>query len=527
LDPNVLKRICNVKQFINADKYFPSYNVCPNNFIPVLLLQEKLLKYYKDQKTDDQEKNNATTQEQTAPATSERVLSTMRWGLVPSFSKDGKTTNSFKTINARQDTVKEKPMYRRLVNSKRCVVVFNGYYEWQTAKNTKQKQPYYFTPEYVEADSNHNRNITADIKPERKEQTEEEEMPVMYMAALWDCWRDPKDEKNLLFTVTILTTDARPDVRFCHHRMPLIMTRECVDKWINTDEYSIDECFEDIANSQQFIRVQSHAVPRDKVGNTKNKSKECIQTLQEFEAAKKQTGLHKFFQTAPKSTTKKEIETVKPETDGAENTKQESAVTVDDSHNNSNQANTNVHNADAGNASEPEKNENVQVQQQQSENPDDEEDNGLLAEMDEEFEFADLLVADEEENVGGMDQDEEDDVARAIRESMRTFEQEQQQRSGDEMKVDTDTEQEVDVDDDEQEIMEDEELQRAIEESQKAYNEEQVKRGKKRKVNEIDDADADEAQVHEEKSPAKRRKLNSGSAKNSNAGGKGRKTRKK
>merc|ERR1712152_102935 len=124
------------------------------------------------------------------------------------------------------------------------------------------------------------------------------------MAALWDVWRAPNDSGNFLFTVSIITTDSNDDVSFCHHRMPLLMTENCVEKWLNTEQYKIDECFKLIAKSQKFITIKNHAVPREIVGNTKKKGIECIQTLEEYDAKKKKTGIHKFFQTS-KSTKKK------------------------------------------------------------------------------------------------------------------------------------------------------------------------------------------------------------------------------
>merc|ERR1712154_330636 len=132
-----------------------------------------------------------------------------------------------------------------------------------------------------------------------------------YMAALWDVWRPPNaegDPNKYLFTVTIITTDSNKDVEFCHHRMPLIMDKNCVKQWLNVDKYTIDQCFELINKSQKNISINSHAVPREIVGNTKNKSKECIQTMDEYNAKKRKTGLHKFFQIAKPKTKENENE---------------------------------------------------------------------------------------------------------------------------------------------------------------------------------------------------------------------------
>ena len=182
LDPNALRRICNAKKFLNVDKTYPSYNICPGNFIPVLLMQDAMLKYYASLSSDNKDKNKnknkkaikeeiegaidrlsvsvderddidmndkdkknkkkrkkqnvsiGDKQKQSQSQSSPRIISAMKWGLIPSFAKEPKMM--FRTINARSETVTQKPMYRRLVNTKRCVVLFQGYYEWKRTKTS-------------------------------------------------------------------------------------------------------------------------------------------------------------------------------------------------------------------------------------------------------------------------------------------------------------------------------------------------------------------------------------------------------
>merc|ERR1712024_278469 len=90
--------------------------------------------------------------------------------------------------------------------------------------------------------------------------------------------------------------------------MPLLMTKECVEKWLDVNTYSIDDCFKEIDASQKFISIKNHAVPREIVGNTKKKGIECIQTMEKYEAKKKKSGIFKFFQSAKtkKEATKKD-----------------------------------------------------------------------------------------------------------------------------------------------------------------------------------------------------------------------------
>jgi len=307
LDPEALKRVCNVSHFVNSHHYSPSYNICPSTFIPVLLLQSQLHQYYVLNHSDSASTSTDDSKTEDTPKTAQsaHILSAMRWGLVPSFSKNGKMT--FNTINARQDTVCSKPMYRRLVNRKRCVVVMNGYYEWKTTTTHqgKEKQPYFFTPKY-----------SADGKGKQDEVGQLGlEPPLMYMAALWDVWKSKEDPlAPPLFTVTVITTASSDDVSFCHHRMPLLMTRECVDRWVDVERYSIEQCFGMIAESQSGIAIRNKAVPRKIVGNVRNKGIECIQSVEEMDIKVRKGGLHRFFGSA--KCTKKKGEEKRVEIEG-------------------------------------------------------------------------------------------------------------------------------------------------------------------------------------------------------------------
>ncbi|KAK9906507.1 hypothetical protein WJX75_003054 [Coccomyxa subellipsoidea] len=119
-------------------------------------------------------------------------LQTMTWGLVPSWTKKEEKLDFFRMFNARSETVPEKTVFSRLLGSKRCVVLLNGFYEW--AQEHKTKQPYYI---YLDGDR------------------------VMRMAGLYDSWQDA--EGNWLTTYTILTTDSSKRLQWIHDRMPVIL----------------------------------------------------------------------------------------------------------------------------------------------------------------------------------------------------------------------------------------------------------------------------------------------------------------
>ncbi len=117
----------------------------------------------------------------------------MRFGLIPSWSKEKKTRYSL--INARAETVTKKPMFRRLLAKHRCLVPTTGFYEWK--KVGSRKTPHFIRVKYE--------NYFA-------------------LAGLWDHWKDPKGEEIKSFT--IITTKANDVLSEIHPRMPVILRKE-------------------------------------------------------------------------------------------------------------------------------------------------------------------------------------------------------------------------------------------------------------------------------------------------------------
>lgn len=134
-----------------------------------------------------------------------RRLVAPRWGLVPPWSKDAH--GAARLINARVETVAQKPSFRRAFASRRCLVPASGYYEWKsppTGSGTKAKQPYYLHP------------AVGDL---------------FAMAGVFEFWRDPAGE--WLATCAVLTTDATADVAHIHDRMPIGVAPEAWDGWLD------------------------------------------------------------------------------------------------------------------------------------------------------------------------------------------------------------------------------------------------------------------------------------------------------
>ncbi|TXS22916.1 SOS response-associated peptidase [Streptomyces sp. ms191] len=142
-----------------------------------------------------------------------RGLRPVRWGLVPSWAKDPGVGS--RMINARVETVHEKPAYRKAFAARRCLLPADGFYEWEsvaaTADTKAYKQPYFIRPE--------------DASP-------------MAMAGLYEFWRDPavaeKDDPDAwLTTCTIITTEATDAAGRVHPRMPLALDPADYDAWLD------------------------------------------------------------------------------------------------------------------------------------------------------------------------------------------------------------------------------------------------------------------------------------------------------
>lgn len=136
-----------------------------------------------------------------------RSATLMRWGLIPSWAKDPEI--GAKLINARAETVHEKPSFRQALRSRRCIIPASGIYEWMHEGQVK-------TPYYIRM---------ADSAP-------------LPLAGLWESWKSPDGEK--IETCTILTTTANTLVAPIHDRMPVILHREefalWLDREVNEDE---------------------------------------------------------------------------------------------------------------------------------------------------------------------------------------------------------------------------------------------------------------------------------------------------
>jgi putative SOS response-associated peptidase YedK len=133
-----------------------------------------------------------------------RELAMLRWGLVPFWAKDPSIGN--RMINARAETVAEKPAYRAAYRRRRCLVLADGFYEWH--QEGTSKTPYYIS--------------LANQEP-------------FAIAGLWEHWQNP-DSDDVIDSATLITTAANDFMAALHHRMPVILEPGTADRWLAGDE---------------------------------------------------------------------------------------------------------------------------------------------------------------------------------------------------------------------------------------------------------------------------------------------------
>lgn len=139
----------------------------------------------------------------------QREAGYMRWGLIPSWAKERSIGN--RMINARAETLAEKPSFRTAYKKQRCLVVADGFYEWK--KNEDKSK----TPMYIHL----------------------QDRALFGLAGLWERWTD-RETGEVLTTCTIITTNANELIKPVHHRMTVILPRDDYGFWLDTQVSDTD-----------------------------------------------------------------------------------------------------------------------------------------------------------------------------------------------------------------------------------------------------------------------------------------------
>ena len=202
-----------IEEWQDADLFTPSFNFAPTQSNPIMIDHI------------------------------DRRVKQMKWGLIPNWAKDESIGS--KLINARSETLLQKPSFQNLVPQKRCVVITDGYYEWKKA--SRKSIPYYIH------------------HPSNK---------LFPMAGLWDMWENHSGKK--IFSYTVITTTPMSTIQDIHHRMPVILKSEDINSWLQVHNTSISDAMSLLIpypDELKFFEVSSL------VNSPKNNRKECILPL--------------------------------------------------------------------------------------------------------------------------------------------------------------------------------------------------------------------------------------------------------
>lgn len=153
----------------------------------------------------------------------------LKWGFIPHFAKDEKI--GYKMINARSETIAQKPSFRSSFESKRCVILADGFYEWKDVNG--KKEPFKFK-----------------VKDEE----------IIAFAGLWSRWIRP--DGSSVFTCTIITTEANEIMKEIHDRMPVILDKEEVSFWLNTRQQDKENLLQ-ILNPLDNDKLYFYPVTKD------------------------------------------------------------------------------------------------------------------------------------------------------------------------------------------------------------------------------------------------------------------------
>ena len=176
----------------------------------------------------------------------ENRLDKFHWGLVPFWAKDISIGN--RMINARSETIAEKPSFRNAFKKRRCLILADGFYEWKGEKG--HKQPMFIT------------------LPDRK--------PFAF-AGLWETWNNKSGSAPLYKSCTIITTQASETFSEIHHRMPVILKSEFYEPWLDSQNHDLD-ALKSILKNEIHTDLVSYPVSKQ-VNSASHNKPSCIEPI--------------------------------------------------------------------------------------------------------------------------------------------------------------------------------------------------------------------------------------------------------
>ncbi len=188
--------------------------------------------------------NVAPTQDVVAIMNDDPIhLTRVRWGLIPAWAKEESIGS--RMINARAETLAEKPSFKRLLHSKRCLIVADGFYEWMQEPGSKLKAPMYINFKNNE--------------------------PFAF-AGLWDSWK--RSDGEHIRTCTIITTEPNTIVAPIHNRMPAILSADAREEWLDSTQHD-DQALLHLLTAYPAQQMQARPVSR-RVNDTRYDNADLI-----------------------------------------------------------------------------------------------------------------------------------------------------------------------------------------------------------------------------------------------------------
>lgn len=277
----------------DQSKYRPSYNKAPMSYCPVLLHVKHLEKG--DKKAEDAEEEH------------ERVIVSMKWGLIPTWVKDPNQAQ-YKMNNARSDTMLTKASYKRpLEKGQRCVLLVDGFYEWNTTKS--EKQPYYIffkdttTDQKTKIDPDKNADEEAKNQNVPSDISNNQEKRIVTMAGIFESRKSENPDEDDLFTFSVITVNAHPEFSWLHHRMPAMLeNEEEVRRWLDYGEVPLNDAIELIKPKGCLDWYPVSKI----VNNSRNNVPECLEkiNLSKEKQARESKGMAKWLASADSTKSK-------------------------------------------------------------------------------------------------------------------------------------------------------------------------------------------------------------------------------
>ena len=177
----------------------------------------------------------------------ENWLVKFHWVLVPFWAKDISIGN--KMINARSESIAEKPSFRNAFKKRRCLIIADGFYEWKGEKG--RKQPMFIT--------------LPDHKP-------------FAFAGLWETWNKKDDQDSIYKSCTIITTQASESMSDIHHRMPVILKPQGYEPWLDPGNQNVVE-LDKMLKNEIVTELVSFPVSKQ-VNSTRNNDSSCIEPIE-------------------------------------------------------------------------------------------------------------------------------------------------------------------------------------------------------------------------------------------------------